>query len=171
MSHHTHSGVTKYERQYIWIGYIGPPYTLVYVLYFEMFHFSQKWNKSEYIQNMTILIFIQLYWFKTTVCMWVVFYAWWCHQMETFSGLLALCAGNSPVPMNSPHEGQWRGAFMFSLICVWINGWVNNREAGDSRRLRGHYDVNVMCVSVFKHGIGILLSFSNHDSIYHYRPI
>ena len=33
---------------------------------------------------------------------------------------------------------------MFSLICVWINGWVNNREAGDLRRYRGHYDVIVM---------------------------
>ena len=33
---------------------------------------------------------------------------------------------------------------MFSLIYVWINGWVNNREAGDLRRYRGHYDVNVM---------------------------
>ena len=33
---------------------------------------------------------------------------------------------------------------MFSLICVWINGWVNNREAGDLRRYRTHYDVNVM---------------------------
>ena len=33
---------------------------------------------------------------------------------------------------------------MFSLICVWINGWVNNREAGDLRWHRGHYDVNVM---------------------------
>ena len=35
---------------------------------------------------------------------------------------------------------------MFSLICVWINGWVNNREAGDLRRHRAHYDVNVMNV-------------------------
>ena len=33
---------------------------------------------------------------------------------------------------------------MFSLICVWINGWVNNREAGDLRRHLGHYDVIVM---------------------------
>ena len=33
---------------------------------------------------------------------------------------------------------------MFSLICVWINGWLNNRQAGDLRRHRGHYDVNVM---------------------------
>ena len=49
-------------------------------------------------------------------------------------------------PVNSPHKGQWRGALMFSLICVWINGWVNNREAGDLRRYRAHCDVNVMYV-------------------------
>ena len=67
---------------------------------------------------------------------------WWRHQMETFSALLVLCAGNSPVPVNSPHKGQWRGALMFSLICAWINDWVNNREAGDLRRYRGNYDVN-----------------------------
>ena len=69
---------------------------------------------------------------------------WWRHQMETFSALLALCAGNSPVPVNSPHKGQWRGALMFSLIWVWINSWVNNREAGDLRRYRAHCDVIVM---------------------------
>ena len=42
------------------------------------------------------------------------------------------------------HKGQWRGALMYSLICVWINGWVNNREAGDLRCYRAHYDVTVM---------------------------
>ena len=47
-------------------------------------------------------------------------------------------------PVNSPHKGQWRGALMFSLICVWINYWVNNREAGDLIRYRAHYDVIVM---------------------------
>ena len=41
-------------------------------------------------------------------------------------------------------KGQWRRALMFSLMCVWINDWVNNREAGDLRRHRGHYDVTVM---------------------------
>ena len=70
--------------------------------------------------------------------------AWWRHQMETFSALLVLCAGNSPVPVNSPHKGQWRGALMFSLICTWINAWVNNPEAGDLRRHRAHYDVIAM---------------------------
>ena len=47
-------------------------------------------------------------------------------------------------PVNSPHKGQWRGALMFSLICARINDWVNNREAGDLRCHRGHYDVIVM---------------------------
>ena len=48
-------------------------------------------------------------------------------------------------PVNSPHKGQWRGALMFSLICAWTNSWVNNRDAGDLRRHRAHYDVTVMC--------------------------
>ena len=47
-------------------------------------------------------------------------------------------------PVNSPHKGQWRGALIFSLICVWINDWVDNREAGDLRRYRTHSDVIVM---------------------------
>ena len=47
-------------------------------------------------------------------------------------------------PVNSPHKGQWRGALAFSFICAWINGWVNNREAGDLRRHRAHYGVIVM---------------------------
>ena len=50
-------------------------------------------------------------------------------------------------PVNSPHKGQWRGALMFSLICSWINAWVSNREAGDLRRHRAHYDVIVMICS------------------------
>ena len=43
-------------------------------------------------------------------------------------------------PVNSP-KGQWRGALMFSLICAWTNGWVNNRDAGGLRRNRAQYDV------------------------------
>ena len=72
------------------------------------------------------------------------FASWWRHQMETFSALLAICGANWPVPVNSPHKGQWRRALMFSLISAWINGWVNNHEAGDLRRNCTHYDVIVM---------------------------
>ena len=32
------------------------------------------------------------------------FCAWWRHQMETFSALLAICAGNSPVPGEFPTQ-------------------------------------------------------------------
>ena len=70
--------------------------------------------------------------------------SWWCHQMETFSALLAICAGNSPVPGEFPNKGQWRGALMFTLIYTRINNWVNNGEAGDLRCYRAHYDVIVM---------------------------
>ena len=42
------------------------------------------------------------------------------------------------------NKGQWRGAFVFSLICAWINGWINNREAGDLIRHRAHYYVTAM---------------------------
>ena len=48
-------------------------------------------------------------------------------------------------PVNSPHKGQWRGALMFSFIRAWINGWVNNSDAGDLRHHRAYYDVIVMC--------------------------
>ena len=48
-------------------------------------------------------------------------------------------------PVNSPHKGQWHGALMFIWSSPWINGWVNNCEAGDLRRYRAHCDVIVMC--------------------------
>ena len=69
---------------------------------------------------------------------------WWRHQMETFFTLLALCTGIHLSPVNSPHKDQWRRALMFSLICALTNGCVNNRDAGDLRRHRAHYDVTVM---------------------------
>ena len=50
-------------------------------------------------------------------------------------------------PVTSPHKGLWHRALMLSLICVWINGGVNNREAGDLRRHHAHFDVIVMILS------------------------
>ena len=66
-------------------------------------------------------------------------------------------------PVNSPHKGQWRGALMFSLTYVWINVWVNNREAGDLKRYHAHYDVTVMMnyqinlmETIDKHSVGVV---------------
>ena len=46
--------------------------------------------------------------------------------------------------LNSPHKGQWRGDLMFSLICAWTNGRVNNRGVGYLRCHRAHHDLTVM---------------------------
>ena len=97
-------------------------------------HLKKLWKKHIFLHYTSLII--------RTVC--ALFLSWWRHQMETFSALRALCAGNSPVTGDSPHKGQWRGALMFSLICACINGWVNNREVGDLRCHRVHYDVIVM---------------------------
>ena len=63
--------------------------------------------------------------------------------METFSVLQAICAGNSPVTGEFPAQWPLTRSFDVFFICVWINGWINNRETGDLRRYR-HYDVTVM---------------------------
>ena len=73
----------------------------------------------------------------------------WRHRMEIFSALLALCAGNSLVTGKLPAQRRvTRSVWCFYLICAWINGWVNSREAGDLRRHRAHYDVTVMWVII-----------------------
>ena len=70
---------------------------------------------------------------KSLYCgMWHI--TWWRHQMETFSAL----------PVDSPHNGQWRRASMFSLICAWTNGWANNRGAVGFRHHRAYFDTTVM---------------------------
>ena len=68
------------------------------------------------------------------------------------------------------HRSRWiphtkasdAGLWCFCLICVWINGWVNNREAGDLRRYRGHYDVIVMFLRLQKHHIPMALAHPLH---------
>ena len=71
---------------------------------------------------------------------------WWRHQMETFSALLAICAGNSPVPGEFPAQRpitrsfdvsfdlrphkqlskQWWGWWYETLSCpLWRHGIAN----------------------------------------------
>ena len=69
--------------------------------------------------------------------------SWWRHQMETFSALLDLCAGNSPVTGEFPAQMPVTRSFDI-FFDLRINGWVNNREADDLRRHRAHYDVAAM---------------------------
>ena len=64
--------------------------------------------------------------------------------MEIYSALLAFCAGNSPVTGEFPAQRPMTRSFGVFFDLRLINGWVNNREAGDLRRHREHYDVIIM---------------------------
>ena len=66
---------------------------------------------------------------------------WSRHQMETFSALLAICAGNSPVSGEFPAQRPVTRSFD---VFFDVRVWVNTREAGHLRRYRIHYDVIVM---------------------------
>ena len=65
--------------------------------------------------------------------------------METFSALLAICAGNSPVSGEFPAQRPVTRSFD---VFFDVRVWVNTREAGDLRRYRIHYDVIVMILSM-----------------------
>ena len=67
--------------------------------------------------------------------------------METFSALLALSVGNSPVPGELPPQRPVTRSFYVFFDLRWINSWINNREVGDLRRYRVHYDFIVIIQS------------------------
>ena len=73
---------------------------------------------------------------------------WWRLLMETFLRYWPFARGNHRSPVNSPHKGPWHGALKLSLICAWINVWVNKREAGELRRHQSHYDVTVILTMI-----------------------
>ena len=49
-------------------------------------------------------------------------------------------------PVNSLTQARYAELWCYLWSAPWINGWVNNRKAGDLRRHRAHYDVIVMIV-------------------------
>ena len=105
-------------------------------------HFSQMTNNGHafILKTKNVLILSTPAQFR--IHMINTSYAWWRHQMETFSALLALCitTGHRWIPRTKASDAElW--CFLWS---AWINGWVNNREAGDLKRHRAHFDVIVM---------------------------
>ena len=92
---------------------------------------------------------------KVTTACWRITSSHYHHYTELSEGIKLVNDDVSPV--NSPHKGQWLGALIFALICARINAWENNREAGDLRRYRAHYDVTVMIPMSFVFIINWLL--------------
>ena len=63
--------------------------------------------------------------------------------METFSALLVICEGNSPVTVEFPTQRP----VTRSLICIWINGWGWWFDT-PSRSLWRHCNVHSLISSV-----------------------
>ena len=106
---------------------------------------TQLNNCQHHISQMISQQLSTFAWFHDDVIKWKHFPRYWPFVREIHRS-----------PVNSPHNGQWRGALMLSLIFAWITGWVNNGEAGDLRRHRAHYDVTVMYMRSCKN---IMLSY------------
>ena len=74
---------------------------------------------------------------------WWDFTTWWCHQMETFSVLLALCAGNSPVTGEFLAQGPVTQSFdVFFELCL---------NKGLSTQLRPRCPLKRHCNEDFSH--------------------
>ena len=138
------NGTQQLELSYQIDGnYIGPP--MLYILRCaQETNYVRKWEVTKLIIQSSLTIFwIVIFRLVTNfsrnfarrrdVIKWKHFPRYW-----------PFVRGIHRPPMNSLHKGQWRGGLMFSLICAWINGWVNNGEAGDLRCHGAHYDVIVM---------------------------
>ena len=68
--------------------------------------------------------------------------SWWRHEMEKSFRVTGHLCGEFTVTGEFPEQRPMTQSLVFfSLIYAWINGWVNNREAGDLRHHRTHYDV------------------------------
>ena len=71
-------------------------------------HYETNWNINHLKFMLPFLISNMIHWADIIQNFWrdlMVFrITWWRHQMETFSALLAICAGNSPVPGEFPAQ-------------------------------------------------------------------
>ena len=126
--------------------------------YFMLIHYERLHNHNKAKHNKTVCIFLGIYcisFFFATFQLPIIWlqrvgYFLFNHddviKWKLFPCYWPFVRGIHRSPVNCPHKGQWHGALMFSLICFWINGWVNNHEAGDLRRHRSSYDVIVMGV-------------------------
>ena len=80
--------------------------------------------------------------------------------MDTFSALLVLCAGNSPVTDEFPSQRPVTRSFDVFFDLRLNKQLKNNREAGDLRRYHAHYDVTLMkpgCRELMRHSVKITL--------------
>ena len=157
-SHWTYKMPVRYILSSVWVR-LSIFSTLSIIKYVGLYVFSLPMSvvMIERIYILCLIIIIKLEVWTITHCiglghetmvsavclsifLWKRFphYSWWRHQMETFSALLTLCAGNSPVTGEFPSQrpllfekiqeftchrwspltkGQYRGALLLFCCC------------------------------------------------------
>ena len=94
---------------------------------------------------------------KRFICKWYTLCVWSLHHWDRFHFNMMTSSNGNIFRVTGPLCGEFTchrcipltkasdaELWCFLWSAPWINGWVNNREAGDLRRHRAHYDVIVM---------------------------
>ena len=102
------------------------------------------------------------------------FIPWWRHQMETFSALLAICAGNSPVPSEFPTQRPVTRSFdvVFDLRLnkrlskQWWGWWFETLSRPLWRHRNVHCNENVVIPTWLPppHTLGIVKKTSSSQT-------
>ena len=94
-----------------------------------------------------VLAFELYSWNLSTSCQWISTMATkWKHFPPNWPFVRGIHRS-----LDSPNKCRWFGALNFFLICAWTSGWANNRDAGDLRRHRAHFNVTVMAMMLIQH--------------------
>ena len=99
-----------------------------------------KWGDMKHIRCFLQLALFRLYQLFQVVFYLPIFSRPWCDDVIKRKHF-PLFTGDRGIPLTKASDAD---DLMLSLICVWIYGWVNSREAGDLRPHRAQYDVTVM---------------------------
>ena len=125
------------------------------------------WHKKSVVQTFVLYPYVIIdstsyrYFMRYTDCsVLLLFVLLWLHHhnfmMTSSNGNIFrvtghMCGeftGHLWIPRTKASDAE---LWCFFFICDWINGWVNNCEAGDLRRYPTHYDVIVMFMSGLLH--------------------
>ena len=87
---------------------------------------------------------------------------WWRHQMETFSALLAICAGNSPVPGEFLAQRPVTRSFHVFFDLRLTKPWSKQSWGWWFRCYCAHCDVIVINIDC---GYGILVSIGSGNGL------
>ena len=79
-----------------------------------------------------------------TLWIWGASYVVCWFMMTPSNGNIFCVTGPFVRGTTGDHKSPRCRTLLFSLICTWTSGSVKNRDAGDLRRHRTHYDVTAM---------------------------